>query len=87
MSKKIWWITYDYVSEDHVVKHEAPVDAEGSTSFRIYDDDGELYFKGACRLDEPGVTGFEPLSWAQNNAGATEIQYHENGESGKWVTL
>jgi len=84
MSKKIWWITYDYISEeDHVIRHKAPDGARG-TPFRIYDDDGELYFAGACRLDEPGVTGFEPLSWAQYDAGATEIKYCENG---KWVTL
>lgn len=46
---------------------EPPPDRE----FRLYDPDGELYFEG---LATPGVE-FEPLDWAEDYAGATEIRY------------
>ena len=48
--------------------------------FKIYDDDGELYYEGRSDEEE-----FEPLDWATWNAGATEIHYKQ--EDGSWARL
>lgn len=51
--------------------------------FRLYDDDGELYYSGRI----VGVyDGFEPLDdFGAPNAGATEIRYQDT--SGRWELL
>lgn len=50
--------------------------------FRMYDDDGELYYSGTIVGD---YDGFEPLDdFGMPNAGCTSIAYKDNG---KWVTL
>lgn len=50
-------------------------------AFRMYDDDGELYYEGRIMGE---YDGFEPLDdFGTPNAGATEIKYWENG----WKTL
>lgn len=56
--------------------------------FRLYDDDGELYYEGLChRLDHaPEGSAFEPLDWAMNEAGCTRMDYRKKGET-KWKTL
>jgi hypothetical protein len=51
--------------------------------FRLLDDDGELYYQGRCD-DRDSDEAFEPLDWARDYAGATEIQYFRDG---RWVTL
>lgn len=53
-------------------------------AFRIYDDDGELYYRGRIIGD---YEGFEPLDdFAAPNAGATDIKYR-NHSTGKWELL
>ena len=53
------------------------------THFKIYDDDGELYYSGYSTDD----SSFSPLlDFAQPYAGATEIRYR-NKETGKYETL
>ena len=53
-------------------------------AFRIYDDDGELYYSGRIIGD---YEGFEPLDdFGATNAGATDIKYR-NHTSGKWELL
>ena len=49
--------------------------------FRMYDDDGELYYEGYSN----DSSSFQPLDdFGMPNAGCTEIKYYENG---KWETL
>lgn len=59
---------------------------EGRT-FRMYDDDGELYYTGRILTgDVPGSEDdFGPLAdFGTPNAGCTEIRYRAGG---RWVTL
>ena len=49
--------------------------------FRIYDDDGELYYEG-----KSSSKSFDPLDdFGTPNAGATSIAYRN--KSGEWVVL
>ena len=53
--------------------------------FRMYDDDGELYYTGLFIGDADSEDGFKPLDdFGEGNAGCTRIDYFEKG---KWVTL
>lgn len=56
--------------------------------FRLYDDDGELYFSGHCGdLDQADQDhAFAPLDWAANDAGCTRMDYRKKG-SKQWQTL
>ncbi|MDR2065425.1 MAG: hypothetical protein LBP85_06940 [Prevotellaceae bacterium] len=47
--------------------------------FRLYDDDGELYYEGLSVENE----SFEPLDEEQPNSGVTEIHYLNNGKWGQ----
>jgi len=52
------------------------------TRFKMYDDDGELYYEGVMNQY---CDGFEPLNhYGMPNAGCTEIRILEQG---KWVTI
>lgn len=54
--------------------------SELTHKFRMYDDDGELYYEGRC--DEES---FGPLDdFGKPNAGATSIEYFTDG---KWSVL
>jgi len=54
----------------------------GGHQFKMYDDDGVLYYYGRCAEQE-----FSPLDdYGTPNAGCTEIRYH-NAETGEWDTL
>lgn len=80
----MWQITIDFIShsdsksavgtgnpgnlkEDHV-HYQLPY------RFRLYDDDGVLYFEGASS-DRDSERAFDPLDWAQQDSGCTEIRY------------
>lgn len=54
------------------------------TAFRIYDADGNLYYRGRYHGDPAASGAFAPLDWAEGEAGATRIDYFENG---RWETL
>lgn len=44
--------------------------------FRMFDDDGDLYYEGRCIHDESADGMFGPLDdYGTPNAGATEIRY------------
>lgn len=59
---------------------------EGVTRFRMYDDDGELYYSGLFLGDPDDETAFGPLNdYGTPNAGCTEIRYERS--PGKFVTL
>lgn len=55
---------------------------------RLYDDDDELYYEGVCkgleRVEEDQA--FEPLRWAEGDAGCTKMTYRKRGTS-EWKTL
>lgn len=55
--------------------------------FRMYDDDGELYYSGRIITDEPGTElDFAPLDdFGKPNAGCTEIRYLD--DKLEWVVL
>lgn len=59
---------------------------DGMHWFRMYDDDGELYFEGILLgNDESEEEGFAPLDdYGTPDSGCTEIRYYTNG---KWETL
>jgi hypothetical protein len=80
-----WEVTYDHLEGTPVsVQSRGFSDDESDewTEFRMYDDDGELYYSG--RMNQY-VDGFEPLDdYGMPNAGATELRYLENGT---WVSL
>lgn len=60
---------------------EAPPTGE---PFRLYDDDGNLYYKGHIAGD---YAGFEPLDdFGMPNAGCAYIQYR-NPSTKEWETL
>lgn len=75
-----WIITYDHgICNDCKNATQEQVDqlfSDGFTaSFKMYDDDGELYYSGYSKpLTE--VDGFEPLDdFGMPNAGCTDIKY------------
>jgi hypothetical protein len=86
--KMRWIITKDVIENgaDEGVMSRAGSPREGfpSEKFRMFDDDGELYYEGMAEQDNES-SGFEPLDdFGMPNAGCTEIQYFEKG---KWNTL
>lgn len=52
-------------------------------AFRLYDDDGHLYYEGRSD-DRDSEAAFEPLDWAERYAGCTEIRYQYGNT---WETL
>ena len=58
-----------------------------SHKFRLYDDDGLLYFEGRMHdnpLQSEGDISFEPLDTLQGDYGVTEMRVRKRG---KWVTI
>jgi hypothetical protein len=58
--------------------------------FKMYDDDGELYYTGVFLGDPDSEDGFGPLEdFGTPNAGAVEICYYKGKVNGKeiWETL
>lgn len=56
--------------------------------FRLFDDDGELYYEGLCKdLDQmDGEQAFAPLDWAANDAGCTTMKHRKVGAK-RWEIL
>lgn len=76
-----WKITKNHIGPTKVQSIDFKAYAEKATSkFRMYDDDGELYFEGVATLDED----FGPLdSYGMPGYGCTEIRYWEK-YLGQW---
>ena len=71
-----WSITRDYIGNGAETGLTGPRNksrhTENETEFRMYDDDGELYYAGKIWGD---FDGFEPLDdFGMPNAGCTEIR-------------
>lgn len=58
------------------------------TEFRLLDDDDNVCYEGVCHQldDQDGDSAFEPLDWAEQMVGATEMQYRKKGAA-VWKTL
>jgi len=98
-SSYAWAITYDHLDGKAVHIYgphnatEAQLEilahprknADQLTRFRIYDDDGELYFSGYFLGDSESEEAFGPLDdFGAPDSGATEIRYLRGEE---WETL
>lgn len=85
MSVINWIITYNHLDDEVVpcrYKEELvkSFEKEELIDFRLFDDDGELYYSGKMRkkyLDSSYPFG--PLDWAMNDSGCTYMEYLENG--------
>jgi hypothetical protein len=86
--KMRWIITKDVIENgaDEGVMSRAGSPREGfpSEKFRMFDDDGELYYEGMLNkiMNLQGLNHLD--DFGMPNAGCTEIQYFEKG---KWNTL
>jgi hypothetical protein len=82
-----WKITRDFLAEQWSddtssvgVEGDITVDGDPLPSvgkertFRVWDDDGELYFEGVLNDDEDCANQMSALSWAMYDAGATTIK-------------
>ncbi len=84
----LWKITKDFIDEGEangIGNTEGNEDAILNEKFKLYDDDGELYFEGASN-DQSSEAAFVPLDWAMGNYGCTDIEYLD-ANTGKWVSL
>jgi hypothetical protein len=87
-----WKITKDHISEESPLNgfspyHPGEIRKGEAVPFRLYDDDGELYFEGLIAkswIEGPGEFAFDPLDWAMPQYGCTEMRHKKNG---KWETL
>lgn len=62
--------------------------ADCDYEFRLYDDDGNLYFEGVCKEleNQDGDSAFEPLDHFINSEGCTRMDYRKK-DGGDWATL
>ena len=77
ISKYNWVITKDYIDNGNMVGMNGPNNNSGATEnegeFRMFDDDGEMYYGGKIWGD---YDGFEPLDdFGMPFAGCTMIEY------------
>lgn len=85
MRDKSWVLTRDCIT-GKAMQEARP---EHVHKFRLFDDDGVLYFDGAMtdRLyNSDGEGIFEPLDYAMNAWGCTELQV-VNPKTGKYETI
>lgn len=85
MRGKSWVLTYDHL-EQKKMQDPGP---EHVHPFKLFDDDGELYFSGAMtdRLYNSSGEGiFEPLDYAMGAWGCTELQV-VNPSTGNYETI
>jgi len=93
----MWVFTKDYISGESgtnvgIASRDYKPGAFGhliNVTFRLLDDDGEVYYEGLMSLkrfsgDEFDV--FEPLDWAAANDGCTEMQVF-NKKTKEWETV
>ena len=98
-SEYAWMVNYDHLEHERICvigPHNATqaqqeilmhprTNADKLAKFRIYDDDGELYFSGYFLGDSESEYAFGPLDdYGMPDSGATEIRYLRGEE---WETL
>lgn len=94
MAREYWWvITRDLIEDGRRVgtvgprgASKTPPDDDLGRTFRMLDDDGEVYYHGTIIGD---FEGFEPLDdFGMPNAGCTAIEYMEHRDGRNvWVRL
>lgn len=99
MARYAWIIDKDHLFDDDRVGDKgtigpgdapdalvARLNAGEGHRFRMFDDDGELYYSGRyIHVDPEMVDSFKPLDdFGTGNAGCTEIRYLDRG---KWERL
>ena len=50
--------------------------------FRLYDDDGNLYYAGVMHTDGSEDEDFAPLEWGRHDSGCTYMKCWEKGPNG-----
>jgi len=79
-----WKITKDFIDTDAVGVGDFNPGDEMPFKFRMYDDDGELYYEGVSS-DNETEDAFLPLDdFGMPNAGCTDIKYLTGGH---WESL
>lgn len=72
-------------NEDNIIK--LIKDTGNYGEFKMYDDDGELYYEGIIMCEPGSESMFAPLDdFGAGNAGCTRIDY-KDGKTGKFVTI
>lgn len=72
---------------DHHVLQRLRENPRYGVKFRMYDDDGNLYYAGRISPKAADLNGFQPLdNFGTPNAGCTEIRYY-NAATHCWETL
>jgi hypothetical protein len=87
MASNLWTITKDHIATGADKPRVgfgsykgADAAADLPIRFKLYDDDGELYYEGRmATLDCDGDAAFAPLDWATADAGCTEMQVAQPG--------
>lgn len=66
----------------------AAILAQCTDEFQLLNDDGEVYYEGACKdlADQSEVGAFQPLNWAMRRDGCTTMKYRKKGEK-EWMIL
>lgn len=94
-----WIITQDHIETNSVGVGEdengnrvrtSPNEGDGLTyDFKLYDDDGELYYEGLSGdIMEDEERAFAPLEWGMQMAGCTTMTYRVHGSSKEeWLHL
>ena len=82
-----WTITKDHIEKGKENGLTGPANKSRHTAneaqFRMFDDDGELYYSGSIWGD---YDGFEPLDdFGMPSAGCTGIQYQNDKGEWKWL--
>ncbi len=81
----MWKITKDHIcngDDDNIKSSNFKEDVKLPFEFKMYDDDGELYYEGKTNYNYT----FAPLDdFGMPNAGCTDIKYIYDGN--KWKSL
>lgn len=92
-SKYIWVVTYDHLDDLPVLvvgpnnADEREIYNRCKTPFRMYDDDGELYYSGLMCDESEDSEGNGPLmDYGMPNAGAVRLDW-KNPKTGEWEGL
>lgn len=83
----LWRITKDIIGEGEQNGYSNTDDKNTvlKDKFRLYDDDGILYFEGESN-NQDQEAAFIPLDWAMGNYGCTYIEYRDH-DTGRWEIL
>lgn len=83
----MWKVTWDHLDHKKVTDVEGGITVDGDPlpdegtviKFRMFDDDGELYFSGELTDDDECVNQVSALSWGTWDSGCTTIKVERNG--------